>query len=57
MTALRKTAAVQAVKTVKTKSIGVVLEQLRAEFPDVTHSKIRFLEKEGLIAPQGILFP
>ncbi|GAA4801403.1 MerR family transcriptional regulator [Corynebacterium canis] len=52
MTALRKTAAVQAVKTVKTKSIGVVLEQLRAEFPDVTHSKIRFLETEGLIAPQ-----
>lgn len=52
MTALRKTAAVQAVKTVKTKSIGVVLEQLRAEFPDVTHSKIRFLETEGLITPQ-----
>lgn len=52
MTALRKTTAVQAVKTVKTKSIGVVLEQLRAEFPDVTHSKIRFLETEGLITPQ-----
>lgn len=33
-------------------SIGVVLERLRAEFPDVTVSKIRFLESEGLITPQ-----
>lgn len=33
-------------------SIGVVLEQLRGEFPDVTVSKIRFLESEGLITPQ-----
>lgn len=33
-------------------SIGVVLEQLRVEFPDVTVSKIRFLESEGLISPQ-----
>ncbi|AGF72420.1 hypothetical protein A605_07090 [Corynebacterium halotolerans YIM 70093 = DSM 44683] len=33
-------------------SIGVVLERLRAEFPDVTVSKIRFLESEGLISPQ-----
>ncbi|RNE49719.1 MerR family transcriptional regulator [Corynebacterium alimapuense] len=33
-------------------SIGKVLEQLRAEFPDVTVSKIRFLESEGLISPQ-----
>lgn len=49
---LRKSSTVQAVKTVKTMSIGVVLEQLRAEFPDVTVSKIRFLESEGLISPQ-----
>jgi DNA-binding transcriptional MerR regulator len=33
-------------------SIGEVLGQLRPEFPDVTISKIRFLETEGLIAPQ-----
>ncbi len=32
-------------------SIGEVLGQLRAEFPDVTISKIRFLEGEGLIEP------
>lgn len=33
-------------------SIGVVLERLHAEFPEVTVSKIRFLESEGLITPQ-----
>jgi DNA-binding transcriptional MerR regulator len=32
-------------------SIGAVLGQLRPEFPDVTISKIRFLESEGLIQP------
>jgi DNA-binding transcriptional MerR regulator len=31
--------------------IGEVLAQLRAEFPDIRVSKIRFLEAEGLIAP------
>lgn len=33
-------------------SIGAVLEQLRDEFPEVTISKIRFLEAEGLVEPQ-----
>jgi len=33
-------------------SIGAVLELLRPEFPDVTISKIRFLESEGLVTPQ-----
>ncbi|HSY14742.1 MAG TPA: MerR family transcriptional regulator [Jatrophihabitantaceae bacterium] len=33
-------------------SIGDVLSQLRAEFPDITISKIRFLETEGLVAPE-----
>ncbi|MEU2157013.1 MerR family transcriptional regulator [Streptomyces sp. NPDC019396] len=33
-------------------SIGSVLSQLRDEFPDVTISKIRFLESEGLVEPQ-----
>jgi DNA-binding transcriptional MerR regulator len=32
-------------------SIGAVLTQLRPEFPDVTISKIRFLESEGLVRP------
>ncbi len=31
--------------------IGEVLAKLRADFPDVSVSKIRFLESEGLIAP------
>jgi DNA-binding transcriptional MerR regulator len=33
-------------------SIGEVLAKLRPEFADVTISKIRFLESEGLIEPQ-----
>ena len=33
-------------------SIGEVLSKLRGDFPDVTISKIRFLESEGLIEPQ-----
>ncbi|GAB2922257.1 MerR family transcriptional regulator [Rhodococcus aerolatus] len=33
-------------------SIGAVLERLRPQFPDVTISKIRFLESEGLVTPQ-----
>lgn len=33
-------------------SIGSVLDRLRPDFPDVTISKIRFLEAEGLISPE-----
>lgn len=33
-------------------SIGAVLNALRDEFPDVTISKIRFLESEGLVEPR-----
>ncbi|MEY2814602.1 MAG: hypothetical protein RIS05_350 [Actinomycetota bacterium] len=33
-------------------SIGEVLSKLRGDFPDITISKIRFLESEGLIEPQ-----
>jgi DNA-binding transcriptional MerR regulator len=33
-------------------SIGEVLGSLRADFPDVTISKIRFLESEGLVEPE-----
>ena len=32
--------------------IGEVLAELRVEFPDVTISKIRFLEAEGLVEPE-----
>lgn len=32
-------------------SIGEVLERLRPEFPEVTISKIRFLEEQGLVDP------
>ncbi|MFD5035319.1 MerR family transcriptional regulator [Streptomyces sp. NPDC058220] len=33
-------------------SIGAVLSRLRDEFPEVTISKIRFLEAEGLVEPR-----
>jgi DNA-binding transcriptional MerR regulator len=33
-------------------NIGEVLARLRPDFPDVTISKIRFLESEGLVEPQ-----
>ena len=32
--------------------IGEVVRQLRDEFPDISISKIRFLEDEGLLSPQ-----
>jgi pSer/pThr/pTyr-binding forkhead associated (FHA) protein len=34
-------------------SIGEVLAQLRPDFPDITISKIRFLEAEGLVSPSA----
>jgi DNA-binding transcriptional MerR regulator len=33
-------------------NIGEVLARLRPEFPDVTISKIRFLEEQGLVTPE-----
>lgn len=33
-------------------TIGEVVEQLKAAFPDLTISKVRFLEDEGLITPE-----
>ena len=33
-------------------SIGEVLDSLREDFPDVSISKIRFLESEGLVTPE-----
>ena len=37
--------------TAKASTIGAVLRALHEEFPDVSVSKIRFLEAEGLITP------
>lgn len=53
MSAIRKTKpSNQAPRSgTKTMSIGVVIKCLSEEFPDVTVSKIRFLESEGLITP------
>ena len=33
-------------------SIGEVLAELSDEFPDITISKIRFLESQGLVNPE-----
>ena len=33
-------------------TIGAVCEQLREEFPDISISKIRYLEDQGLLAPR-----
>ena len=33
-------------------SIGGVLEMLREEFPELSHSKLHYLEAEGLISPE-----
>ena len=33
------------------RTIGRVLEMIRAEFPDISVSKLRYLETEGLISP------
>ena len=64
MSATKSTAAATSPSSVKTTtpkarpakqkpmSIGVMLKQLQPQFPDVTVSKIRFLEAEGLITPE-----
>lgn len=44
--------AAKSPKPAKTMSIGVVLDRLQQEFDDITVSKIRFLESEGLVSPQ-----
>lgn len=36
----------------RTYTIGEVLQQLKDEFDDITISKIRYLEQEGLVSPQ-----
>jgi len=36
----------------KLETIGAVCSQLREEFPDISISKIRYLEDQGLLSPQ-----
>ncbi len=36
----------------KLLTIGSVVERLRPEFPDISVSKLRYLEEQGLVAPQ-----
>lgn len=43
--------SVTALKSAKLYTIGQVLGVLVPEFPDLTPSKLRFLEEQGLIAP------
>jgi DNA-binding transcriptional MerR regulator len=38
--------------TNRAHTIGAVCERLRAEFPDISISKIRYLEDQGLLAPR-----
>jgi DNA-binding transcriptional MerR regulator len=33
-------------------TIGTVVERLRAEFPDISVSKLRYLEEQGLVTPR-----
>ena len=37
---------------VRLRTIGAVCEELRSTFPDISVSKIRYLEDQGLIAPR-----
>lgn len=36
----------------KSMSIGAVLKLIKPDYPQITHSKIRYLESEGLLEPQ-----
>ena len=42
----------QAPKRERLLTIGAVCERLKGEFPDISISKIRYLEGEGLVTPQ-----
>lgn len=43
--------AAASARRVPTATIGQVIERLRDDFPDLTISKVRFLEAEGLVSP------
>ncbi len=46
------TTAAEAPKRERLLTIGAVCERLKGEFPDISISKIRYLEGEGLVTPQ-----
>jgi DNA-binding transcriptional MerR regulator len=52
MTAVTATRAEQGGAEPRLQTIGAVCEALRHEFPDISVSKIRYLEDQGLIAPK-----
>ncbi|MDT4939536.1 MAG: hypothetical protein QOG80_3207 [Pseudonocardiales bacterium] len=52
MTAVGATGAPSRGKSGATLTIGDVLAHLKVEFPDLTISKIRFLEDQGLVRPE-----
>jgi DNA-binding transcriptional MerR regulator len=45
-------ASIFSARQVKLFNIGQVLAVLNPDFPDLTPSKLRFLEEQGLISPQ-----
>jgi len=45
-------ASISAARSQKLFTIGRVLSLLQADFPDLTPSKLRFLEEQGLVTPQ-----
>lgn len=51
MSAVARTRQAAGEPPVKLLSIGQVLQRLSQEFPDLTDSKLRFLEDQGLVAP------
>ena len=46
------TTTAQASTTPRLHTIGAVCRRLQAEFPDISISKIRYLEDQGLLAPK-----
>ena len=47
-----QTGKLSSVRAVKLFNIGQVLNVLSSDFPDLTPSKLRFLEEQGLVTPQ-----
>jgi DNA-binding transcriptional MerR regulator len=52
MTTIAERRRTQAHAEVRLRTIGAVCEELRGTFPDISVSKIRYLEDQGLIAPK-----
>ena len=52
MTTIAERRRTQAPAEVRLRTIGAVCEELRGTFPDISVSKIRYLEDQGLISPK-----